>query len=298
MLSIKQLHKTYANGVHALNGISLEIPTGMFGLLGPNGAGKSSLMRTIATLQDPDSGSIHFDGRDVLADKDGLRRQLGYLPQEFGVYLKTSALELLNHFAVLKGLTRRAERKEVVESLLQQVNLWDARKRAVASFSGGMRQRFGIAQALIGAPRLVIVDEPTAGLDPDERNRFLNLLARIGEQVVVILSTHIVEDVTDLCPRMAMIARGQVLVSGKPQDAIELLRSRVWRRRVDDAQLDEYQQRFAVLSTRLVAGRPQINVYAETQPEEGFVMVEPDLEDVYFLQLRALQPNTVPARGA
>jgi ABC-2 type transport system ATP-binding protein len=298
MLSIKQLHKTYANGVHALNGISLEIPTGMFGLLGPNGAGKSSLMRTIATLQDPDSGSIHFDGRDVLADKDGLRRQLGYLPQEFGVYPKTSALELLNHFAVLKGLTRRAERKEVVESLLQQVNLWDARKRAVASFSGGMRQRFGIAQALIGAPRLVIVDEPTAGLDPDERNRFLNLLARIGEQVVVILSTHIVEDVTDLCPRMAMIARGQVLVSGKPQDAIELLRSRVWRRRVDDAQLDEYQQRFAVLSTRLVAGRPQINVYAETQPEEGFVMVEPDLEDVYFLQLRALQPNTVPARGA
>jgi ABC-2 type transport system ATP-binding protein len=298
MLSIKQLHKTYANGVHALNGISLEIPTGMFGLLGPNGAGKSSLMRTIATLQDPDSGSIHFDGRDVLADKDGLRRQLGYLPQEFGVYPKTSALELLNHFAVLKGLTRRAERKEVVESLLQQVNLWDARKRAVASFSGGMRQRFGIAQALIGTPRLVIVDEPTAGLDPDERNRFLNLLARIGEQVVVILSTHIVEDVTDLCPRMAMIARGQVLVSGKPQDAIELLRSRVWRRRVDDAQLDEYQQRFAVLSTRLVAGRPQINVYAETQPEEGFVMVEPDLEDVYFLQLRALQPNTVPARGA
>jgi ABC-2 type transport system ATP-binding protein len=298
MLSIKQLHKTYANGVHALNGISLEIPTGMFGLLGPNGAGKSSLMRTIATLQEPDSGSIHFDGRDVLADKDGLRRQLGYLPQEFGVYPKTSAIELLNHFAVLKGLTRRAERKEVVEGLLQQVNLWEARKRAVASFSGGMRQRFGIAQALIGAPRLVIVDEPTAGLDPDERNRFLNLLARIGEQVVVILSTHIVEDVTDLCPRMAMIARGQVLVSGKPQDAIELLRSRVWRRRVDDAQLDEYQQRFAVLSTRLVAGRPQINVYAETQPEEGFVMVEPDLEDVYFLQLRALQPNTAQARGA
>jgi ABC-type multidrug transport system ATPase subunit len=293
MLSIQQLHKTYANGVHALNGITLDIPTGMFGLLGPNGAGKSSLMRTIATLQEPDSGSIHFDGRDVLADKDGLRRQLGYLPQEFGVYPKSSALELLNHFAVLKGLTRRAERKEAVEGLLQQVNLWEVRKRAVAGFSGGMRQRFGIAQALIGAPRLVIVDEPTAGLDPDERNRFLNLLARIGEQVVVILSTHIVEDVTDLCPRMAMIARGQVLVSGKPQDAIELLRSRVWRRRVDDVQLDEYQRRFAVLSTRLVAGKPQINVYAETQPEEGFTMVEPDLEDVYFLQLRAQQANAV-----
>jgi ABC-type multidrug transport system ATPase subunit len=298
MLSITRLHKTYANGVHALNDISLEIPTGLFGLLGPNGAGKSSLMRTIATLQDPDSGSIHFDGQDVLADKQGLRRQLGYLPQEFGVYPKVGALELLNHIAVLKGLTRRAERKEVVEGLLHQVNLWDARKRAVASYSGGMRQRFGIAQALLGAPRLVIVDEPTAGLDPDERNRFLNLLARIGEQVVVILSTHIVEDVTDLCPHMAMIARGQVLAAGKPQDAIELLRSRVWRRRVDDAQLDEYQRRFAVLSTRLVAGKPQINVYAETQPDEGFEMVEPDLEDVYFLQLRATQPNAAVARGA
>ncbi|MBF5043287.1 ABC transporter ATP-binding protein [Aggregicoccus sp. 17bor-14] len=297
MLSIKQLHKTYGNGVHALNGVTLEIPTGLFGLLGPNGAGKSTLMRTIATLQEPDSGSIHLDGRDVVQDKEGLRRQLGYLPQEFGVYPKTSALELLNHFAVLKGLTRRGERKEAVEGLLHQVNLWDARKRAVASYSGGMRQRFGIAQALLGAPRLVIVDEPTAGLDPDERNRFLNLLARIGEQVVVILSTHIVDDVTDLCPRMAMIARGQVLVSGRPQDAIELLRSRVWRCRVDDAQLDEYQRRFAVLSTRLVGGKPQIHVYAETQPEEGFTPVEPGLEDVYFLQLRAVQSNPASARG-
>jgi len=183
----------------------------------------------------------------------------------------------------------------MVEALLQQVNLWEARKRAVAGFSGGMRQRFGIAQALIGAPRLVIVDEPTAGLDPDERNRFLNLLARIGEQVVVILSTHIVDDVTDLCPRMAMIARGEVLVAGKPQDAIALLRSRVWRRRIDDAQLDDYQRRFTVLSTRLVAGRPQINVYAENQPDDGFVLVEPDLEDVYFLQLRALPTVAVAA---
>jgi len=295
MLSIDRLHKTYANGVQALNGITLDIPAGMFGLLGPNGAGKSTLMRTIAGLQAPDSGSIHFDGRDVLADPDSLRRQLGYLPQEFGVYPKTSALELLNHFAVLKGFTRRAERQEMVEALLQQVNLWEARKRAVAGFSGGMRQRFGIAQALIGAPRLVIVDEPTAGLDPDERNRFLNLLARIGEQVVVILSTHIVADVTDLCPRMAMIARGQVLVAGKPQDAIALLRSRVWRRRIDDAQLDDYQRRFTVLSTRLVAGRPQINVYAESRPDDGFALVEPDLEDVYFLQLRALPTVAVAA---
>ena len=295
MLSIKQLHKTYANGVQALNGVTLDIPAGMFGLLGPNGAGKSTLMRTIAGLQAPDSGSIHVDGHDVLADPDSLRRQLGYLPQEFGVYPKTSALELLDHFAILKGFTRRAERRDMVEALLQQVNLWEARKRAVAGFSGGMRQRFGIAQALIGAPRLVIVDEPTAGLDPDERNRFLNLLARIGEQVVVILSTHIVDDVTDLCPRMAMIARGEVLVAGKPQDAIALLRSRVWRRRIDEAQLDDYQRRFTVLSTRLVAGRPQINVYAENQPDDGFVLVEPDLEDVYFLQLRALPTVAVAA---
>lgn len=208
MLKIKQLNKTYANGVKAINNVSLEIPHGMFGLLGPNGAGKSSLMRTIATLQDPDSGSIHFDGVDVLQDKAGLRRQLGYLPQDFGVYPKVSAETLLNHFAVLKGLTEKGPRKEAVEALLQQTNLWEARKRNLGTYSGGMRQRFGIAQALLGAPRLVIVDEPTAGLDPDERNRFLNLLAKIGEQVVVILSTHIVDDVTDLCPRMAMIVKG------------------------------------------------------------------------------------------
>jgi ABC-type multidrug transport system ATPase subunit len=286
MLSIKNLNKTYANGVHAIDGVSLEIPTGMFGLLGPNGAGKSSLMRTIATLQDPDSGSIHFDGVDVLADKDSLRRRLGFLPQDFGVYPKVSALELLNHFAVLKGLTRRAERKEVVEGLLHQTNLWDARKRSVATYSGGMRQRFGIAQALLGAPQLVIVDEPTAGLDPDERNRFLNLLARIGEQVVVILSTHIVEDVTDLCPRMAIIARGKVLVQGRPQDAIDALKQQVWRRSVRQDELEDYQRRFAVLSTRLIGGTPQINVFAAFQPDSGFAPVEPGLEDVYFLQLR------------
>ena len=302
MLSIKQLNKTYANGVHAINNVSLEIPNGLFGLLGPNGAGKSSLMRTIATLQEPDSGSIHFNGLDVLSDKEGLRRQLGYLPQDFGVYPKVSAEDLLNHFAVLKGLSNKAERKQVVEGLLQQTNLWEARKRALGTYSGGMRQRFGIAQALLGAPKLVIVDEPTAGLDPDERNRFLNLLAEIGEQVVVILSTHIVEDVTDLCPRMAMIVKGQVLVQGEPQAAIETMRSKVWRKSIDKAELADYQQRFDVLSSRLVGGKPQINVFADSQPGGGFLAVEPDLEDVYFLQLkrasRAATGGTSPVTAA
>ncbi|MGF6119338.1 ABC transporter ATP-binding protein [Janthinobacterium lividum] len=287
MLSLKALDKTYDNGVHAINNVSLEIPAGLFGLLGPNGAGKSSLMRTIATLQDPDSGSMHFNGVDVASDKAALRRQLGYLPQDFGVYPRVSAVELLNHFAILKGLHQRGERREAVEALLQLTNLWEARKRAVASYSGGMRQRFGIAQALLGAPRLVIVDEPTAGLDPDERQRFLNLLARIGDKVVVILSTHIVEDVTNLCPRMAMIAKGRVLIDGAPQAAIATLQNRVWRRSVSDAELAQYQQHCTVLSSRLVAGRTQINVYADSQPDDGFRRVEPDLEDVYFLQLRA-----------
>jgi len=291
MLIIKALNKTYANGVQALKDVNLEIPTGLYGLLGPNGAGKSSLMRTIATLQEPDSGSIHFDGVDVLQDKEGLRRQLGYLPQDFGVYPKVSAEDLLNHFAVLKGLTRRTERKEMVDGLLRQTNLWDARKRKLGTFSGGMRQRFGIAQALLGAPKLVIVDEPTAGLDPDERNRFLNLLSEIGEQVVVMLSTHIVEDVTDLCPRMAMIVKGEVLLQGEPQAAIDMLKDKVWRKRVSKAALPEYQQRFNVLSSRLVAGQPQINVHADSQPDDGFVQVEPDLEDVYFLKIHSRQSD-------
>ncbi len=304
MLSIKQLNKTYANGVKAINDVSLEIPNGMFGLLGPNGAGKSSLMRTIATLQDPDSGSIHFDGIDVLKDKAGLRRQLGYLPQDFGVYPKVSAETLLNHFAVLKGLTEKGPRKEAVEALLQQTNLWEARKRNLGTYSGGMRQRFGIAQALLGAPRLVIVDEPTAGLDPDERNRFLNLLAKIGEQVVVILSTHIVDDVTDLCPRMAMIVKGQVLVQGEPQAAIDTLHGKVWRRSVTTDELAQYQQTLNVLSTRLVGGKPQINVYADSQPDSGFVQIAADLEDVYFLHVRnaarhgAAAPAAAPATSA
>ncbi|MGK5060201.1 ABC transporter ATP-binding protein [Janthinobacterium sp. LB2P49] len=300
MLKIKQLNKTYANGVKAINHVSLEIPNGMFGLLGPNGAGKSSLMRTIATLQDPDSGSIHFDGVDVLQDKAGLRHQLGYLPQDFGVYPKVSAETLLNHFAVLKGLTEKGPRKEAVEALLQQTNLWEARKRNLGTYSGGMRQRFGIAQALLGAPRLVIVDEPTAGLDPDERNRFLNLLAKIGEQVVVILSTHIVDDVTDLCPRMAMIVKGQVLVQGEPQAAIDTLLGKVWRRSVSMDELAQYQQSHNVLSTRLVGGKPQINVYADSQPDSGFVQIAADLEDVYFLHVRnaARHGAAAPAAAA
>jgi ABC-type multidrug transport system ATPase subunit len=298
MLSIKQLNKTYANGVKAINNVSLDIPNGMFGLLGPNGAGKSSLMRTIATLQDPDSGSIHFDGVDVLKDKEGLRRQLGYLPQDFGVYPKVSAETLLNHFAVLKGLTEKGPRKEAVEALLQQTNLWEARKRNLGTYSGGMRQRFGIAQALLGAPRLVIVDEPTAGLDPDERNRFLNLLAKIGEQVVVILSTHIVDDVTDLCPRMAMIVKGEVLVQGEPQAAIDTLLGKVWRRSVTTDELAQYQQTLNVLSTRLVGGKPQINVFADSQPDSGFTQIAPDLEDVYFLHVRNAARNGAAAPAA
>ena len=304
MLTINSLNKTYSNGVQALKNVSLEVPNGLFGLLGPNGAGKSSLMRTIATLQEPDSGSIRFDQIDVIENKLALREQLGYLPQDFGVYPKVSAEELLNHFAVLKGLTHKAERKEMVEGLLKQTNLWDARKRKLGTYSGGMRQRFGIAQALLGAPRLVIVDEPTAGLDPDERNRFLNLLSEIGEQVVVILSTHIVADVTDLCPRMAIIVQGEVLAQGEPQAAIDLLRNKVWRRQVSKATLPEYQKNFTVLSTRLVGGLPQINVHADAQPDEGFVQVEAHLEDVYFLQIHssrianAAAPVAVPATSA
>ena len=258
----------------------------MFGLLGPNGAGKSTLMRTIATLQDPDSGSIRLNGLDVLADKPATRRQLGYLPQEFGIYPKVSAEALLDHFAVLKGVVERQERQPLVEALLRQVNLWEVRKRKLGTFSGGMRQRFGIAQALIGAPKLMIVDEPTAGLDPEERNRFLNLLAEIGENVVVILSTHIVEDVTDLCPRMAIIALGQVLLSGEPAATIAGLDGRVWRRAVPTASIEDYKKRFTVLSTRLNGGRTIVHVLSDGKPEDGFDAVAPDLEDVYFGQLR------------
>src|SRR5271156_4175844 len=264
MLQIRDLSKTYSNGVEALKRVSLSIPNGMFGLLGPNGAGKSTLMRTIATLQDADQGSVRLNGLDMLADKPAARRLLGYLPQEFGVYPKVSAEAMLDHFAVLKGVIARTERRGLIAALLRQVNLWEVRKRKLGTFSGGMRQRFGIAQALIGAPRLIIVDEPTAGLDPEERNRFLNLLAEIGENVVVILSTHIVEDVTDLCPRMAIIALGQVLQSGDPADLIAELDGRVWRRTVAHAALEEYKRLFTVLSTRLNGGKTIVHVLAES----------------------------------
>jgi ABC-type multidrug transport system ATPase subunit len=298
MLTIRHLSKTYTNGVEALKDVSLDVPNGMFGLLGPNGAGKSTLMRTIATLQDADAGSVELDGQDLLADKQATRRLLGYLPQEFGVYPKVSAQDMLTHLAVLKGVTGRKERKQLIEALLNQVNLWDQRWQKLGSFSGGMRQRFGIAQALIGEPRLIIVDEPTAGLDPAERNRFLNLLAEIGERVVVILSTHIVEDVTDLCPRMAIIGQGEVLMAGEPHEAIAALDGRVWRRSIERERLAEYQARMTVLSTRLAAGATIIHVLADEAPEEGFTAVAPDLEDVYFGQLRQQAPPADAAQAA
>ena len=288
-LVIDGVTKTYPNGVQALKGVSLRIPAGMFGLLGPNGAGKSTLMRTIATLQEPDSGSITFGDIDVLRQKDRVRRTLGYLPQEFGVYPKVSALELLDHFAVLKGLVEKRKRAEVVESVLRRTNLWDVRKRRLGTFSGGMKQRFGIAQALLGNPRLMIVDEPTAGLDPAERLRFHNMLSEIGENVVVILSTHIVEDVSDLCSRMAIIASGRVLLSGEPQSAIDTLRGRVWKKSVPREQLADHERDLAVISTHLVAGRTAIHVLAPARPDASFQEVSADLEDVYFSTLRSAE---------
>ncbi len=299
MLEIRDLSKTYANGVQALKGITLDIPTGMFGLLGPNGAGKSTLMRTIATLQDADSGSVHLGDLDVLADKTEARRRLGYLPQEFGVYPKVTAEAMLDHFAILKGVVERKPRKALVEALLNQVNLWPVRNRKLGTFSGGMRQRFGIAQALIGQPDLLIVDEPTAGLDPEERNRFLNLLAEVGEQVVVILSTHIVEDVTDLCPRMAIIAQGQLRLSGEPIETIRSLEGRVWQKTVSKQALPEHLAAHTVLSTRLVGGRSVIHVLDDANPGDGFSAVAPDLEDVYFGELsRAATTDTSTAQAA
>ena len=285
-LIIDNISKTYPNGVQALKGVSLRIPAGMFGLLGPNGAGKSTLMRTIATLQEPDSGSITLGDIDVLRQKDAVRRTLGYLPQEFGLYPRVSALELLDHFAVLKGILDRRARTQLLESVMHRTNLWDVRKRRLGTFSGGMKQRFGIAQALLGSPRLMIVDEPTAGLDPAERLRFHNMLSEIGENVVVILSTHIVEDVSDLCSRMAIIAAGRVLVSGEPQSAIDALRGRVWKKIVPRDQIASYEREMAVISTHLVAGRTALHVLAPTRPDASFEEVAVDLEDVYFSTLR------------
>jgi ABC-type multidrug transport system ATPase subunit len=285
-LVVDNISKTYSNGVQALKGVSLRIPAGMFGLLGPNGAGKSTLMRTIATLQEPDTGSITFGEIDVLRQKDAVRRTLGYLPQEFGLYPKVSALEMLEHFAVLKGIVEGRKRAEIVEAVMHRTNLWDVRKRKLGTFSGGMKQRFGIAQALLGNPRLMIVDEPTAGLDPAERLRFHNMLSEIGENVVVILSTHIVEDVSDLCSRMAIIAAGRVLVSGEPQSAIESLRGRVWKKIVPRDQIAAYEREMSVISTHLVAGRTALHVLSPARPDPTFEEVSADLEDVYFSTLR------------
>ena len=289
-LVIRDLSTTYPNGTQALKDVSLDVPQGMFGLLGPNGAGKSTLMRIIATLQEPDEGSIHLgdpstgsgQSVDVIQDKAQVRQTLGYLPQTFGFYPKVRADRLLEHFAVLKGIAEPWARRDVVESLLRRTNLWDVRKQSLGTFSGGMRQRFGVAVALLGNPKLIIVDEPTAGLDPAERVRFLNLLAEVGEGSVVILSTHIVEDVEELCSRMAIIDRGEILLAAEPSRAIEELRGRIWRRTVDRRELLPLEQEQRVISTKLLAGRTIVHVYAEESPGAAFEPVEPDMKDVYF----------------
>jgi ABC-2 type transport system ATP-binding protein len=294
-LTITGLSKTYPNGVQALKNISLSIGNNMFGLLGPNGAGKSTLMRTIATLQEPDSGSITLDGINVLTDKNAIRQTLGYLPQEFGVYPKMSATDMLSHLAVMKGITNSGERKAVVDALLNQTNLWDFRKKALSTYSGGMKQRFGIAQALLGKPRLIIVDEPTAGLDPAERNRFLNLLSSIASDVTVILSTHIVEDVRELCPRMAIIAGGKLLLEGSPTESLNALQGKIWSKVVaTDDELRALEAELDVVSAHLVAGQHEVRVYADSSPGEDFRNVDSGLEDVYFLNLsQSAQPQAV-----
>lgn len=285
MLAIENLTHVYRGGVRALDNVTLDIGQGMFGLLGPNGAGKSTLMRSVATLQTPTSGSIRFGDIDVIREPEKLRRVLGYLPQDFGVYPRVSAYDMLDHMAVLKGIARPKERRETVEALLNQTNLWADRKKAIAGFSGGMRQRFGIAQALIGRPSLLIVDEPTAGLDPEERNRFLNLLSEVGENVVVILSTHIVEDVSDLCSRMAIIAGGRIVLTGAPGELTAQLAGRVWRKRIPKAELERYQQQYAVILKRLVGGATMIHVLSDANPGDGFEPVTAGLEDLYFTTL-------------
>lgn len=287
-LIIKNLTKQYGNGVLALDNVSLTINKGMFGLLGPNGAGKSSLMRTLATLQDADSGQAMLGNIDVLKDKDAVRKVLGYLPQEFGVYPRTSAIDLLDYLAVIKGFDNKAERKEMVMMLLHKVNLYEHRKKSVSSFSGGMRQRFGIAQCLIGNPQLVIVDEPTAGLDPGERNRFYNILSEIGENVIVILSTHIVQDVRELCTDMAIMDKGRVLFSGSTDDALQEIRGKVWEKRISKDELPEYQKEYKVISNKLVGGKPLIHVFSDQAMNSGFNAAEESLEDVFFAKLNEL----------
>jgi len=285
-VTISGLSKTYPNGVQALKNLTLTVGNNMFGLLGPNGAGKSTLMRTVATLQDPDSGTVHLDGLDVVANKNEVRKVLGYLPQEFGVYPKISASDMLHHLALMKGITSKGERKEMVDALLQQTNLWSVRKKALSTYSGGMKQRFGIAQALLGNPRLIIVDEPTAGLDPAERNRFLNLLSSIGRDVTVILSTHIVDDVRELCPRMAIIGGGELLVEGAPADTLAALHGKIWSKIVStDDELRALESEMRVVSTHLVGGKHEVRVFADASPGSEFQPVDSDLEDVYFLNL-------------
>lgn len=286
-LRIKNLSKTYANGVRALKDVTITIPAGMFGLLGPNGAGKSTLMRTLATLQDADTGTAFLDNLDLLKDKDNVRKILGYLPQEFGVYPKVTAYEMLDHLALLKGIRSGAARKELVASLLKKTNLYDTRNRRLGTFSGGMKQRFGIAQALIGEPRLIIVDEPTAGLDPEERIRFQNLLSEIGEQIVIILSTHIVSDVSDLCRQMAILYEGEVVFSGEPIPLIEAMRGRIWRKFVEEKEgLKANLEGYEVISTRKLSGKTMIHVHSKQQPDSSFTPVEPDLGDVYFFAMK------------
>ena len=285
MLNLQDVSHIYPNGTRALDHVTLSIPRGMYGLLGPNGAGKSTLMRAIATLQTPTEGSIRFGAIDVITEPEKLRRTLGYLPQDFGVYPRVSAYEMLDHMAVLKGVASAADRKITVETLLQQTNLWNVRKKMLSGFSGGMRQRFGIAQALIGNPELIIVDEPTAGLDPEERNRFLNLLAEIGENVVVILSTHIVDDVSDLCERMAVLADGRVQREGAPLDLIHSARGRIWMKTIERRDLDDIRARYEILSTRLFAGRTIVHILSDRDPGNGFTAVDAGLEDVYFSTL-------------
>ncbi|MEM7664874.1 MAG: ABC transporter ATP-binding protein [Pseudomonadota bacterium] len=298
MLELRNVSHVYSNGTRALDDVTLNIPKGMFGLLGPNGAGKSTLMRTVATLQSPTEGSITFDGLDILAEPEELRKRLGYLPQDFGVYPRVSAYDMLDHMAVLKGIASSKERKDTVETLLAQVNLWDVRKKAIAGFSGGMRQRFGIAQALIGNPDLIIVDEPTAGLDPEERNRFLNLLAEIGENVVVILSTHIVEDVADLCPRMAVIVQGSIKLEGAPKDLIEQSRGTIWAKTIERGELEAYRKMYEVISTRLFAGNTIVHIQSEIDPGDGFAAADGGLEDVYFSTLATTRRGTIAAAEA
>ncbi len=287
-LEINNVTKEYGNGVRALDDVTCSIGTGMFGLLGPNGAGKSTLMRTLATLQEVDSGSITLGDVNILKDKDRVRQLLGYLPQEFGVYPRTSATDLLHHLAILKGHANAKQRAEMVDYLLNKVNLFDQRKKAVSSYSGGMRQRFGIAQCLIGSPKLVIVDEPTAGLDPGERNRFYNILSEIGEQVVVILSTHIVQDVRELCTHMAVMDKGRVLYSGTTDDALNMVRGKIYERRVERADLAMFEEHYRVISHKLVGGKPLLHVYSDDVPAEGFTSADETLEDVYFAKLNSL----------